>query len=141
MAGKHTALDQHLASQVMGFAGRAAHEPGLQGFLTALGHWPLAPFPPDEFDLYVEDRDRGFALSFRNAAALKHPAADGKPAGTAILVGTFFYSQGKDGYQQFEGALPRRLDRPCLHRPALGMRAPATSCEHGIIDDTFARST
>jgi hypothetical protein len=42
----------------------------------------------------------GKHTAFRSAAALKHPAADGKPAGTAILVGTFFYfkSDGSIGH-------------------------------------------
>ena len=98
-----------IAPTVIRLAGRTPDDPELRTFLSAIGSWPLAPFPADEFDVYFEDKVRGFSLSFQDAATLKHPAAAGKPSRTPIFVGGFFYSQGKDGYQQFKGALPHGI--------------------------------
>jgi hypothetical protein len=105
MNAKAFPLDD-IAPSVTHLAGRTPDDPDLRNFLGSIGSWPLAAFPADEFDVYFEDHERGFSLSFRDAATLKHPAAEGKPPRTAIFIGGFFYSQGKDGYQQFKGALP-----------------------------------
>ena len=63
---------EDIAPLVIRLAGRTPDDAELRSFLSALGRWPLPAFPPDEFDVSVEDQQRGFSLSFRDAATLKH---------------------------------------------------------------------
>jgi hypothetical protein len=95
-----------IASSVLGLAGRTPDDPELQRFLTALKAWPLDPFPSDEYSVYHIDKKRGFCLMFEDATLVKHPAAQGKKPRTPLLIGCYFYTQGKDDYEQFAGTLP-----------------------------------
>lgn len=95
-----------IAVAVTRLAGRRADDPELMAFLTVLGSWPLPAFPPDEFHVYVEDQARGFSLAFQDADSVPQFRPPGTPARTPLLIGGFFYSEGKDGYRQFGGPLP-----------------------------------
>jgi hypothetical protein len=99
-----------ISSSVLHLAGRIPTDPELMAFLSAVGAWPLDDFPPDEFNIYFEDKALGFCLLFEDAAIVRNPIAIGKPARTPIFVGCYYYSQGKDGYQQFMGSLPFGVD-------------------------------
>lgn len=95
-----------IASSVLTLAGRTPDDPELHAFLVRLSAWPLGEFPSDEFDLYHIDKERGFCLMFEDAAKVNHPSAQGKKPRTPLLVGCYFYTQGKDDYEQFAGPLP-----------------------------------
>lgn len=95
-----------VSASVLRLAGRTPDDSDLRAFLVALGAWPLDDFPADEYDVYFKDKARGFTLMFQDARTVKHPMAAGKPSRTPLFVGCYFYTQGKDGYQLFQGALP-----------------------------------
>jgi hypothetical protein len=105
MTAKTFPIDD-VSPSVQRLAGRTPDDQDLRAFLSALGAWPLDDFPADEYDVYFNDKTRGFSLMFEDAATVKHPLAAGKKARTPLLVGCYFYTQGKDDYQQFKGALP-----------------------------------
>lgn len=94
---------EEFAKEVVRLSGRPAQDPELRKFLDAIQQWPLEPFPPDEFHVFAEDKALGYSLKFEDAAVGE---AKAYPARTPLLVGGFFYSQGKDGFQQFAGTLP-----------------------------------
>jgi len=86
--------------------GRTPDDAELQSFLSALGYWPLQVLGPEDFNLYLEDKARGFCLLFEDCSVVPHPLAAGKPAGTLIFAGCFFYAEGVEGYHAYAGALP-----------------------------------
>jgi len=59
-----------------------------------------------EFTAYVERPNAGFCLVFRDEAMFLGKGSQGIGEGPLYFSGTFFYSEGKDGYSQFEGPLP-----------------------------------
>jgi hypothetical protein len=56
------------------------------------------------WDLYVEDKPRGFCLVFSEAQQL----SDGKSR-VPQLSGCFLYSKGKDGYRAFVHPMPKGI--------------------------------
>jgi hypothetical protein len=89
--------------------GRTEGDPELRHFLQAIGSWPIPDFPKDEFNSAFEDKARGFALTFQDSSSIPRPAFKELPPGTKVFIGMFFFSEGKDGYSAFEGALPSKI--------------------------------
>jgi hypothetical protein len=103
--------------------GKNTTDAALQAFLQSVNAWPVREFPADEFNVFFEDKERGFCLEFRDATTVKSPIVTEKIWRMPVFTGCFFYIQGKDGYQQFNQALPHQIlwgDTPDLLLAKLG---------------------
>jgi hypothetical protein len=96
------AMDEFCA-KTMSLMGHTARDTDLQTFLAALKLWPL-PRWKDVWDLYVEDKPRGFCLVFSEAENLSVGRSR-----VPKLSGCFLYSKGKDGYRAFLHPMPKGI--------------------------------
>ena len=106
MSAMNLSMDE-LCATVLRLLGRTPDDPDLQRFLSAVGCWPIPAFAEERFTYSFEDQQRGFALTFQDAATL--PAENkipGVPARTPVFIGAVLYSEGKDDYHQFAGKIP-----------------------------------
>ncbi len=86
--------------------GRTADDLDLQAVLKAMGRWPLPEFEPEEFVIFLEDKEHGFCLEFDDTQTAKLPGSKDKPPRTAIFRGCFFFAEGYENYHAFSGSLP-----------------------------------
>jgi hypothetical protein len=96
------------AQQIISLLGSYAGDPRLEAFLTTLNVTARPKLPKGEFTAYLEMKQEGVSLIFRDEAYLKR---EKKPLGRSplVLVGAHFYSEGHDGYAEFKGDLPHGL--------------------------------
>lgn len=62
-----------------------------------------------EYRAYVERPKEGFSLVFTDEAMFLNKANQGIGVGELFFSGLFLYAQGKDGYSQFQGQLPKGI--------------------------------
>lgn len=101
-----TSTTKDVFPQVEQLLGRTPDDMELETFLKSLGMWPLPSFEPEEFRIYLEDKERGFCLVFKDCSTVQHPSTVGKPAETPVLACVFLYAEDVDGYHAYMGALP-----------------------------------
>ncbi|MEJ2046127.1 MAG: hypothetical protein P8X74_19220 [Reinekea sp.] len=66
--------------------------------------------PEGEYNAYIERPDEGYSMVFTDEAVFLGNLSSGLADGELFFSGVFLYSEGKDGYKQFEGIMPQGLN-------------------------------
>jgi hypothetical protein len=70
---------------------------------------PFPVLPQGQFNAYCEMQESGVAIIFTDEAMFEGKGDQPIGVGPLIFTGAFLYSEGKDGYRQYEGVLPKGL--------------------------------
>jgi hypothetical protein len=89
--------------------GNTVKAPAIAALLKNLGVTETLKINPDSGGVHVEKQDMGFSLWLQDPPTILNPAYSSLPKGTPVLADCFYYSEGQDGYKQFEGELPGGL--------------------------------
>lgn len=78
----------------------------------------------DEFRAYLEKPKEGFCLVFTDEAVFLGKKM--QPLGTELLYfsGIFLYSEGKDGYSQYQGEIPFKIEFSKSHDELASLLGP-----------------
>lgn len=90
---------------IISLLGSRSGDPRVEALFEQLEVADRPTLAPGEFDAYVEAMRKGVSLVFEDEAYLKD---EDTPLGRSplVLVGAFFYSEGHEGFSEFEGDLP-----------------------------------
>lgn len=93
---------------IISLLGSRAGEPGVEALFRQLGVKERPKLAKGEFDAHVEAMTKGVSLIFEDEAYLKD---EDRPIGQGplVLVGAFFYSEGHEGFTEFQGELPGNI--------------------------------
>ena len=96
------------AEEILKFVGLPISDIGFKQWLSATGDEELI-LEDGDYRTYIERPEHGYCLTFTDEAVFL--GIDDKTIGSGGLIfsGVFFYSEGKDGYKQFQGKLPQNV--------------------------------
>jgi hypothetical protein len=93
--------------------------------------------PEGEYRAYIERPSEGFSLVFTDEAVFLGKASQVIGKGELYLSGVFLYAEGKDGYTQFSGGLPKGLSFT-LDQESVGKKLGISSWDRKREDGSVA---